>query len=272
MPKIHVNGVNLHYEEHGAGAETIVFSHGLLWSGRMFEKQVEALKDRYCCITYDHRGQGQTEVTRSGYDIDTLTEDAAALIAQLGAAPCHFVGLSMGGFVGQRLAIRRPELLHSLTLIETSADPEPGENAPKYRLLGLVGRYLGFGLVADRVMPIMFGRTFMTDPARAEERDVWRRYLIANDRTGIYRALMGVINRQGVYDQMDRIDLPTLIIVGDEDVATIPAKSERMHDRIKGSRLVRIPQAGHTSTVENPTAVNAALAEFLATVRAPVAA
>src|SRR5262245_2092320 len=99
MPKVPVNGAKLYYEETGQGPETVVFAHGLLWSGRMYDAQVAALKDRYRCITFDFRGHGRSEVTRSGYDMDTLTEDAAALIATLGATPCHFVGLSLGGFV-----------------------------------------------------------------------------------------------------------------------------------------------------------------------------
>ena len=91
-----------HYEDSGAGTsgETIVFAHGLIWSCRMFDVQVAALKDRYRCIAFDFRGQGQSGVTAFGYDMDTLTEDAAALIAALQVAPVHFAGLSMGGFVG----------------------------------------------------------------------------------------------------------------------------------------------------------------------------
>jgi 3-oxoadipate enol-lactonase len=263
MPRLRVNGADLHYEEHGNGSQTVVFAHGLLWSGRMFDDQVNALKDRYRCITFDFRGQGKSEVTRDGYDMDTLAHDAAALIDCLHCAPCHFVGLSMGGFIGMRLAIRCPELIRSLMLLETSADPEPQENIGKYKMLGMVGRWLGFALVANRVMPIMFGKKFMTDPARTELRTQWRQRMIANHRIGILRALGGVTSRQGVYDQLDKIAVPTLIIVGDQDVATVPAKAERMYTRIPGSKLVIIPGAGHSSSIEEPAAVNAAIEEFL---------
>src|SRR5260370_14114934 len=123
MPIISVNGAALYYEEHGTGPEIIVFAHGLLWSCRMYDAQVALLKERYRCVAFDFRGQGQSEVTRSGYDMETLYEDAVALINQLGCAPCHFLGLSMGGFIGLRLAARHPELMPSLILLETSADP-----------------------------------------------------------------------------------------------------------------------------------------------------
>ena len=86
MPRLQVNNVDLYYEDQGSGVESIIFVHGVLWSGRMFDDQVDALKDRYRCITVDLRGQGQSEVTQSGYDIDTLCEDVAALIEVLECA------------------------------------------------------------------------------------------------------------------------------------------------------------------------------------------
>ena len=266
MPFIEVNGARLHYTSEGTGSETLVFAHGLLWSGRMFDAQVAALSDRYRCVTFDLRGQGQSEVTLGGYDMDTLAADAAALIEALGLGPVHFLGLSMGGFIGMRLAARRPELLRSLMLLETSADPEPEENRGRYRLLSLVARYLSLRLVRGRVMKIMFGKSFLEDPARAADRATWGARLVANDRIGITRAVTGVIDRAPVYDELARITVPTLILVGAEDVATPPPKAERMHAAIAGSRLFKVPAAGHTSTVENPAAVNARLEAFLAEV------
>ena len=111
MAVMEINGARIYYEESGAGPETLVFSHGLLMSGEMFSEQVKAFSGRYRCVSYDHRGQSRSEVTDSGYDMDSLTEDAATLIRRLDCGPCHFAGLSMGGFVGMRLAIRYPELI-----------------------------------------------------------------------------------------------------------------------------------------------------------------
>jgi pimeloyl-ACP methyl ester carboxylesterase len=266
MPTLHLRGIDLHYEDSGQGEETILFAHGLLWDGRLWEPQVEAFQSRYRCITFDFRGQGRTEVTADGYDMDTLAEDAAALIETLDLVPCHFVGLSMGGFVGMRVAARRPELVRSLSLLETSSEPEPQENVPRYRLLNFIARWFGLGLVAGRVMKILFGRTFLEDPARADQRRKLRQRLVANHRIGISRAVNGVIERKGITDELGKIRAPTLILVGDEDVATVPAKSQRIHEGIAGSKLVVIPHAGHTSNLEQPEAVNAALEEFLASV------
>ncbi|MGX9350583.1 alpha/beta fold hydrolase [Shimia sp. W99] len=264
MPHADLNGAHIHYTDTGGDGEVIVFSHGLLWSGAMFEAQVAhfgALGFR--CITFDHRGQGQSGVTADGYDMDTLSEDAAALIEHLGLAPVHFAGLSMGGFVGMRLAARRPDLLKTLMLLETSADGEPAENGPKYRKLNFVARWIGLWAVANQVMPIMFGQTFLNDPARAEERARWKAAMIANHRIGITRAVMGVVERTPIMPELGKIEMPMLIVVGDEDVATVPEKSERMHAAIKGSELVRVPRAGHSSTIEEPEAVNDAMERFL---------
>src|SRR5580765_1064358 len=124
MPTIHVNGVDLFYKESGSGPETIVFSHGLFMDHSMFEPQRAAFDKQYRVIAYDHRAQGQSQDPGRGYDMDTLSEDAAALIQALKAAPCHFAGLSMGGFVGMRLGSRHPELVRTLTLMNTTATKE----------------------------------------------------------------------------------------------------------------------------------------------------
>lgn len=266
MPRIRVNGVELYYEDRGKGAETIVFSHGLLFSCRMFDKQVEALKERYRVIAYDHRGQGRSEIAETGYDMETIFEDAAGLIQALNIAPVHFAGLSMGGFVAMRLAARRPELVKSIILMETSADPEPPENIPRYRLLNLVARWFGLGLVANRVMPILFGKTFLNDANRAAEAAMWKNRLVSNHRLGITRAVTGVIQRKSVFDELNKIKCPALILIGDEDVATKPEKSDRIHAAIGHSKLVRLPNAGHSSSIETPDAVNQSILEFLAQV------
>lgn len=263
MPFLNVNGAKFYYEDHGTGDEVIVFTHGLFFNCRMFDDQVSFLKDHYRCVTFDFRGQGQSEVTRDGYDMDTLTEDVATLIRQLDCAPCHFLGFSMGGLVGLRLALQYPDLLCSLMLVDTSADPESRENLSKYKLLNLVARWIGLWAVVNQVMPIMFSRAFLTDPARFDARRKWRQYFVSNNKKGITKAVTGVISRDGVYQSLGDIGMPTLIIVGENDVATTPDKAERMHDRIPDSRMVTIPDSGHMSLVEEPDAVNTAIFDFL---------
>src|SRR3954447_15414371 len=121
MATVEVNGTRLFYVDTGPGTsgETVVFSHGLLWGTELFEAQIAALRGTYRCIAWDHRGQGQSDpdLTREDIGIELVWQDAVELIQKLGVAPVHFVGLSMGGFVGMRMAARRPDLVKSLMLL-----------------------------------------------------------------------------------------------------------------------------------------------------------
>src|SRR5260370_35134835 len=103
----------------------------------------------------------------------TLAQDASVLIEELHCAPCPFLVLSMGGFIGLRLAARRPGLIRWLVLLETTADPEPGENIPKYKQLAFVARWIGPGNVANRGILIMFSEWFVTAPDRPTKRRVF---------------------------------------------------------------------------------------------------
>lgn len=115
-------------------------------------------------------------------------------------------------------------------------------------------------------MPIVFGRSFLQDPERQEVRELWRERIVSRDRRGITRAVRGVIYRDGVEDELPGIRVPTLILVGEEDLATPRERSERMHAAIPGAELVVVPRAGHSAPIENPEAVTAALGELLARV------
>ncbi|MEM7075133.1 MAG: alpha/beta hydrolase [Pseudomonadota bacterium] len=263
MAQIEVNGTQLHVTDTGGPGAAIVFSHGLLLDGTMFGAQVAALRGRYRCVTYDHRGQGKSAVTATGYDMDTLTLDAAALIRHLDLAPCHFVGLSMGGFVGMRLAARRPDLLRSLTLLNTSADPEDPQKAPGYRMLNFVARWVGLWAVIGRVMPLMFGQSYLTDVRRDADRRRWSGVITGNDRIGITRAVTGMIGRAGCAGELAGIDMPVGIGVGAQDVAMPPARSERLHRAIRASELVIFEGVGHSCSIEAPDQVTALIERTL---------
>jgi 3-oxoadipate enol-lactonase len=264
MPFIVINGCDYYYESYGnlSAKETIVFSHGLLWSGKMFWKQVEYLKDRYRIIIYDHRGQGKSSVTDSGYDMDQLYLDAVALIEKLHLGKVHFAGLSMGGFVGLRLAARRPDLLHSLILIETSAQKE--SSIFKYSALVVIVKLFGVKIVTRPVMNIMFGIKFLRDKSRVEEKKLWIKELQKNKKTAT-RAVNGIITRKGVEAELKNILCPVLIIVGTQDKAAIPARAEFIHQYIPHSQLRYIEGAGHSSSIEEPEQVNQCIEEFLST-------
>lgn len=264
MPELRIRGARLHYEDTRTGAQAIVFAHGLLFSAQSFDEQIRALRDHFRCIAFDFRGQGESEVTKSGYDIDSLTDDAAEIIETLGVAPCHFVGLSMGGFVGLRLALRRPALLRSLVLLDSSADVEGSWERIRYGALIVIARWFGLRPVIGPVLRIMFSKTLLRNPAL---RTRWRDRILANDRVGAVRAVKGVLSRAGVYADLEKITTPTLIVVGDQDGATPPAQSKRLHAAIRGSRLVILPEVGHMSSIEAPEAVTEAIREFVSAAR-----
>jgi pimeloyl-ACP methyl ester carboxylesterase len=264
MATIEVNGTELYYEDTGPGTsgETIVFSHGLLWGTELFAPQVAALRERYRCVAYDHRGQGRSKADyREHIGMELVWQDAVGLIEKLGLGRVHFCGLSMGGFVGMRMAARRPDLVRSLILIETSSDPEPLQNVSQYRLLTRVVRLFGPWPVKSRLGPIMLGKTILTE--RSRHSDVEKFVALMSRRRDIWRAVNGVIDRAGIHDELARITAPTVILVGDEDVATPRAKAEKIASGIRHATLVGIPHAGHSSTVEEPHAVNAAIESFL---------
>ncbi len=265
MARLAVRNTELHAEEHGTGPEAVVFAHGLLLSCRQFDGPVAALRADYRCVTYDARGHGQSRSPPGGYDLDSQTEDAAALIRHLACGPCHFVGFSMGGFVGQRLAVRHPELLRSLTLIGSSASPEG--NAFRFRLMGWVARVFGVRAVTPWVMPVQFGTGFLRDANREAERRDWFERIAATERAGALRAADAVTRRPDYAAELSGVRVPTLILVGGEDRATPPEESERMHARIDRSELAVIPGAGHAVTIEKPEPVSHRLREFLAKCR-----
>ncbi len=268
MALIEANGVQVNVEDTGYPADkpdapTVVLGHGLLFSGHMFEAQVERLRSTYRCVTIDWRGQGKTPATADGYDMETLFGDAAAVIESLDAGPVHYVGLSMGGFVGMRLAARRPELLRTLTLLDTSADPEDPAMAKQDRLLSRVYRVVGIRPLAGKVGKLMFGPTFLADPASKPAIERWKSGVAAVDRAGLVKAILGVVDRQPVSAELDTVSLPTLIVVGEDDAATPVARSEAIAAAIKGSTLHKVKDCGHSSTVEQPEILADLIEEFL---------
>lgn len=263
MPYIQLNNVKLFYVKEGEGKEVILFSHGLLWSHKMFEAQIKYLSKFYTVFAYDHRGQGQSEVTEGPYDMDLLTMDALEFIEKAIGQSVHFAGLSMGGFVGMRLAARYPDKIKSLILLETSANTEPVENLPKYKFLNGVVKWFGvIPTVANSVMKIMFAQSWIENPRNKAAYKSWVKELQSNKKT-ITRSVEAVIYRKGVEDEIRNIKCPTMVVVGDEDVATKPEKAKFIQMSIPNADLHIVPGAGHSSSIEKPDEVNRLIKEWI---------
>jgi len=257
------DGASLHYIERGAGDETVVFSHSYLADHRHFEPQIEALAQRYRVIAYDHRGHGQSAKSGAPITIDRITDDGIAVLEAIGGGPVHWVGLSTGGFVGMRIALRRPELLRSLVLMDTSAGAEPLLARARYTAMLAIVTRVGIRPVLAPTMKAMFGPSFLADPNRAAERAVWIERFSANDFTAISAFGHAIFGRGDLTADVQAIDTPTLVIVGEHDRATTPDKSIRLTATIPGARMAVIPRAGHLCTVEEPALVTEALEAFL---------
>ena len=271
MPTIRANGVELFYKESGSGPETIVFSHGLLMDHTMFEPQRAAFEKQYRVIAYDHRGQGESQDPGRGYDMSTLADDAAMLIRGLNAAPCHFAGLSMGGFVGMRLASHHPDLVRTLTLMNTTANREKLSNRMKYGFLGQMVKIFSPAPFTPIAVKELFGRTTRHSTALRPMLEEWTAKLRSRPRN-IAHSLRAVVKRREFRaNEMAAIQCPTLIITGEDDAAQPPAGSATLFTGIRGARMINIPGAGHSSSLEQPDAVIAAMRQLLSSVATTMA-
>lgn len=281
-----VNGTGLRVEEVGGGAETVVFSPALFTNRALFDAPVAALSGDHRCVRYDHRGQGDSglgapQPSRHLLGTEGLYDDAVALLDQLGVESCHWVGASVGGFVGVRLAARLPERVRSLTLIGFSTRRVPSGDLRQIDLLGWMVRAshplgpVGAAVrrrVTEQVMRNMFGTTFMSDPARAGDRDKWRQRFMATIVPEAMPMLREVFGHPGNPPELlTRIQAPTLIIAGEDELAALgeayndPLQAQRV---IPGARLMTIPGAGHMVLVEQPEAGTAAVTSFIRAVSA----
>lgn len=263
MPYIKINNNNLYYEEEGNGSEIIVFAHSLLFNLRMFDEQVNFLKNKYRCIRFDFPGQGKSSGRNKGYDLDTLTEETATFVRNLGCENVHFVGFSMGGMVGLRMALKYPEIIRSLILIDTSSEAEPVGTISQNRLMVWTAKHVGLKVLARRIMKMFFGPEFLRDPEKKELRKIWRSHFLANKPGNIARAAKGVLSRKSITSHLKQIKQPCLILVGQHDRLTDLEKAEIMHENLKNSSLVIVPRAAHMATVEEPEIVNTLIRDFL---------
>ena len=263
MPSVSVRGAAHHYEQRGNGREAIVFGHGFLFDHRVYDAQIAALSAHHRCVAFDWRGQGRSEVTATGYDVDALTEDAAALIEQLSLAPCHFVATSMSGFIGLRLAIRRPELVRSLVLLNSSCRGEPWTKLPAQLVLGFGTRLVGARPFAGSMMSALLSPAFLKNPDRAAERDAWRERFGSVDRAGMYRTLRGVVTRPGdVGDQLGKVRAPALVIAGKDDKVFGPDIAGPLAEALPNAELHILPDVAHCAALEQPEVVTRLLTAF----------
>jgi 3-oxoadipate enol-lactonase len=259
--RITANGISIHYTLNGpAGAPVVTLSHSLATHLGMWEPQVAALAGRFRVLRYDTRGHGGTDAPAGAYSLDQLAEDARALLAALGIERTHFLGLSMGGMIGQMLALKHPELLRSLVLCDTSSRvPAEGRAMWDERIKVAISQGM------DPHVEPTIGRWFTAAFLRARPDVVERvRGIIRETRPQGYIGCGHAIKMLDLTDQLPRIAVPTLVIVGEDDPGTPVAAARTIHERIPGSELVVLKSASHLSNIEQQDEFNQAITAFLA--------
>lgn len=257
-----INDTHLDVRVTGDGPDTILFIHGLMLASDSWQAQVAHFAQTHRVITFDLRGQGRSDHPRHGLDLETLTEDAAAVLRQFSDGPAHVVGFSMGAFIALRLGARYPQLVRSLSLIGPSARAEERHNAPRYAAMIALVTLFGPRVLVGQLMQILFGSSFLGDPARAAEAAKYRATLVRLPRS-LARAAAASAKRKAITYELAAITAPTLVISGAEDRPVPPPLAIAVHEAIAGSRFIGFPETGHAVQLERPDAFNAALAEFL---------
>ena len=253
MPTLSVNGSDLFYADSGGDGEPVVLGHGYLMTSALWDRQAAALAEAgYRAVRFDWRGQGRSAVAPDGYDPWDLAADALALADRLGLDRFHWVGHSMGGYVGYRLALRAPGRVASLVQIGTAAEAEGGAALREYTTLLWALRLVGYGPVLPRARPILYGPAFLGDPARAAEVAEQDRRVRSNRRSGVFRAGRGIFGRDSVAGQLGRIAAPTLVVTGEHDRPHPPAQGRADAGRIPDAEFVELPGVGHTPPAEAP--------------------
>ncbi len=240
-------------------ASVVILSHSLGCSLTMWEPQMHALEPHFQVLRYDIRGHGRTEATPGPYTSELLAKDAIALLDGLGIDKVHWVGLSMGGMIGQAVALNHSDRLESLALCDTTgAIPLEAQHLWQERIDAVCEK--GIGSQMEPTMERYFTPSFLkSDPPML---GAIRKQFLATPADG-YLGCVEAIRRLNFLDRLSKIKIPTLIMVGEDDPGTPVSASQAIHEKISNSRLVIIQSARHLPNVEQPEAFNTNLLTFL---------
>jgi len=258
--QIKANGIQMNYELSGKkGAPVVVLGHSLASSLVMWNPQMDALNPHFQVLRYDIRGHGTSDAPSGAYTLELLGEDAIGLLNALDINKVHFVGLSMGGMIGQCLALNYLHRLKSLALCDT-ASIIPQEAQPIWQ--ERIDKALNKGMEAqvDETMERWFTPSFLKQ--NPPMLDLIRKQILATPVVG-YLGCAEAIRRLNYLDRLSEIKMPTLIMVGEDDPGTPVSASKAIHERISNSKLVILPSARHLSNIEQTQAFNSVLLEFL---------
>ena len=260
---VRANGVRINVETSGPDdAPAVALAHSLASSGRMWTPQVAALSERYRVINLDMRGHGRSEAPKGPYSFDDLAGDALGVLDALGVKQAHWVGLSIGGMIGQALALKAPERFQSFTLCATTSRVPP-EMRPIWDERVAKARKGGMAALWDETAERWF-----TAPWRAKNPPglAMVRGEFLNTSLEGYAGCSAAIQSLNFIDRLGEIRKPVQVLCGALDPSTPPAASEAISQRIAGSKLILVPDSMHIFNVEKPDEVTRALLDFLGSV------
>ncbi len=241
-------------------AETVVLIHAVGHDLTYWDRQIEALSVSYNVVAFDLPGHGRSATSSLGWSFSYAANVVDQLISQLSASPIHLIGISFGGMIAQVIALNRPEIIRSLTLIGT-APSFPEEVRKGMRARAELVRAQGMTAVVESSLQRWF--TQETRERRPDITDRLTKTLLGDD-AATHAAIWEIISGLDLDDRLSEISCPTLVLVGEKDPSTPPAVASHLAGAIKGSCLIVVPDASHIVTVEAPSAVNTALLSFLA--------
>jgi pimeloyl-ACP methyl ester carboxylesterase len=254
-----IGNARIGYDDIGQGLP-VVFLHAFPLNRTMWSPQTSALAADWRCLAIDARGFGDSSATPP-YDVNRHADDVTAVLDLVGVRSAVIVGISMGGYVAFALWRRSAHRVRALVLADTRAAGDTLDGRERRRDLIELARSRGAAAVAEKQVIGLLGKT-----TRARHPDLVRSVQMMAEQgsiDGIVGVLEALMARPDSTATLPTISVPTLVIVGDEDVLAPPKEARAMQASIPGSRLEVIAEAGHLSSVERPAAFNAVLSEFL---------
>jgi 3-oxoadipate enol-lactonase len=257
---IAANGIKMNYEISGKeGAPIAVLSHSLGSSFVMWGPQMESLRTHFRVLRYDIRGHGGTESPSDSYTLEMLGEDAIALLDALKIPRVHFVGLSLGGMIGQYLGLNHPARLRSLVLCSTAA-ALPLEAQPLWDERIETARTKGLQALVEATLERWFTSAYLQkNPSML---GIIRRQFLETSPDG-FIGCCEAIRRLNYLSRLPEIKTPSFILVGEEDPGTPVSASQAIQERIPGSKLVVLAAAKHLANIEKAETFTSALMSFL---------
>jgi 3-oxoadipate enol-lactonase len=242
---------------------TIVLSHSLGSDASLWDRLANALSSDHRVICYDHRGHGDSDAPQGPYSMAELADDAERLLGEIDArfqsGPVVWIGLSLGGMVGQELALQCPQRLRGVVIANACAGYSAEARAQWQQRIASIESQ-GIDAVADATMERWFSNGFRADKAAAVAR--WRRRLASTPVAGYLGAIHAVMHHDTAA-RLPSISVPTLVIASSEDVSVPLAQSRAVSDAIGGAHWALIEDAAHLSVLEKPAAFESAIASFL---------